>query len=410
MAHPQRNRPNLVWLTTCVVLIALNLRPCMAAIGPLLGTMREDLPISFSTVALLTLLPVMSIGLAMFGGLAIAQCLGVRWAISLALALIACANLARLFSVGMLDLLLSACTAGLGIALIQALLPALLKARFGSRVAVPMGLYVTAIMAGAALAAGLAPGLASLTSSWRIGLGAWALPALLALPLWLSLPRAWLCLTKTSGASDAARLSFYRFPRAWLLSLFFGLGTASYTCVLAWLAPYFVELGWSGQQAGLLLAGVTGMEVLSGLLSPWLANRSSDRRPVLIGLLLLICAGLLGLVKAPLTLFWLWGGLLGLGIGGLFPLSLIVCLDHLDDPQQAGALAAWVQGSGYLIAGLSPWLAGILRDALGGFAAAWLTLAGMMLLLLLLAWRFDPRNYKGHFQTTESVNPAPNVC
>ncbi|WP_439886960.1 cyanate transporter [Pseudomonas sp. MBLB4123] len=395
--HPPVGRARL-WLSACVILIGLNLRPSMAAVGPLLAELRGELGISFASAALLTLLPVMSIGLAMFVGLDIARRFGVRRSIGLALLLLGSASLARLFSVGVLDLLLSACAAGLGIAQIQALLPALLKARYGQQVALPMGLYVTAIMAGAALAAGLAPSVAEFGSGWRAGLGIWALLAALALPLWLSLPSGLTRLGDASRNADEPRLRFSRYPRAWLLALFFGLGTAGYTCVLAWLAPYFIELGWHSQRAGLLLAFLTGMEVLSGLLSPWLASRSNDRRAVLGGLLSLICGGLLGLVLAPLAAPWLWATLLGLGIGGLFPLSLILCLDHLDDPHQAGGLTAWVQGIGYLIAGLSPWLAGLLRDALGSFSAAWLALAGIMLLLLLASWRFAPRDYARHFR------------
>ncbi|MGV8346417.1 MFS transporter, partial [Pseudomonas aeruginosa] len=42
----------------------------------------------------------------------------------------------------------------------------------------------------------------------------------------------------------------------------------------------------------------------------------------------------------------LWALCLGLGIGGLFPVGLIVCLDHFDAPQRAGQLAALVQGAG----------------------------------------------------------------
>ncbi|MGV8651101.1 MFS transporter, partial [Pseudomonas aeruginosa] len=69
------------------------------------------------------------------------------------------------------------------------------------------------------------------------------------------------------------------------------LGTACYTCVLAWLAPYNLEQGWSAQESGLLLGFLTAMEVLSGLLAPALASRSRDRRPVLVGLTALMLAG-----------------------------------------------------------------------------------------------------------------------
>lgn len=39
---------------------------------------------------------------------------------------------------------------------------------------------------------------------------------------------------------------------------------------------------------------MTAMEVLSGLLTPAIANRSRDRRPVLVVLLALIMAGFAG--------------------------------------------------------------------------------------------------------------------
>lgn len=142
------------------------------------------------------------------------------------------------------------------------------------------------------------------------------------------------------------------------------------------------------------------MEVISGLLVPAIANRSRDQRAILMTLLALIIAGFCGLILSPQTFSLLWPGLLGLGIGGLFPMSLIVALDHLDDPQRAGGLTAFVQGIGYLIAGLSPLLAGLIRDRLGSFEWAWWMLTAVMVLMLLMALRFDPRHYSRHFSST----------
>src|SRR3546814_9189419 len=78
------------------------------------------------------------------------------------------------------------------------------------------------------------------------------------------------------------------------------------------------------------------MEVLSGLVTPAIANRSQDKRLVLAVLLVLIIAGFCGLILSPDRFSLLWPCLLGLGIGGLFPMSLIVSLDHLDNPRRAG--------------------------------------------------------------------------
>ncbi|AZZ74916.1 MFS transporter [Pseudomonas sp. RU47] len=382
------------WLMLAIILVALNLRPSMAAVGPLLSAIRGDIPLSFTVASLLTMLPVMAMGLAMFFGIGISQRLGEQRTVLLSLLIIGLATLSRLFIDSAAQLIASAVLTGIGIALIQALMPALIKSRFADNVALCMGLYVTSIMGGAALAASLAPLVMVQTGSWRSGLAFWAILALLAFVFW------WFQRRQQPSTEMAAtrKDSFFANSRAWLLAIFFGLGTASYTCVLAWLAPYYVEKGWSEPNAGLLLGFLTAMEVISGLVVPAIANRHRDRRAVLMALLTLIIAGFCGLILSPQHLSLLWPCLLGLGIGGLFPMSLIVSLDHLDNPQRAGALAAFVQGIGYLIAGLSPLLAGMIRDRLGSFEWAWWSLMAVMGLMMLMVWRFDPRHYLRHFQ------------
>jgi CP family cyanate transporter-like MFS transporter len=394
MENPRATTRPAVWLMLAIVLVALNLRPSMAAIGPLLSAIRGDIPLSFSLASLLTMLPVMAMGLAMFFGIGVSRRLGDQRTVMLSLLIIGGATFSRLFVDSAAELIVSAVMAGIGIALIQALMPALIKSRFPDHMALCMGLYVTSIMGGAALAASFAPSVMLQTGSWRSGLAVWATLTLLALVFW------WLqrnSLSSPTMANAPKKSSFFNNSRAWLLALFFGLGTASYTCVLAWLAPYYVEKGWSEQNAGLLLGFLTAMEVISGLVVPAIANRSRDRRSVLTVLLGLIIAGFCGLIVSPQHLSLLWPCLLGLGIGGLFPMSLIVSLDHLDNPQQAGALTAFVQGIGYLIAGLSPLMAGMIRDRLGSFEWAWWSLTLVMVVMLLMVRRFNPGHYARHF-------------
>lgn len=381
-----------VWLMIAVILVALNLRPSMAAVGPLLSAIRGDIALSFSLASLLTMLPVMAMGLAMFFGMSVSRRLGEHRTVVLSLLIIGLATVSRLFLDSAAELILSAVLAGIGIALIQALMPALIKSRFSDNVSLFMGLYVTSIMGGAAIAASFAPLVMSRTGSWRVGLAIWAVLALLALLLWYGQRHA----IPATPATVQRKEAFFSNSRAWLLAIFFGLGTASYTCVLAWLAPYYVEKGWSEQNAGLLLGFLTAMEVISGLLTPAIANRSRDKRLVLVVLLGLIMAGFCGLILSPQHLSLLWPCLLGLGIGGLFPMSLIVSLDHLDNPQRAGGLTAFVQGIGYLIAGVSPLIAGMIRDQLGSFEWAWWSLTAVMLLMVLMVLRFDPRHYAKH--------------
>ncbi|MEH6350938.1 MULTISPECIES: cyanate transporter [unclassified Pseudomonas] len=395
MENIRTSTTHAIWLMVSIVLVALNLRPSMAAVGPLLSAIRGEVPLSFSTASLLTMLPVMAMGLAMFLGMRIALRIGEHRTIVLSLLIIGVATASRLYLDSAAGLIASAIVAGLGIALIQAVMPALIKSRFADNVSLFMGLYVTSIMGGAAIAASFSPFVLTQTGSWRVGLAIWALLALVALGCWYAQRSN---ITPLPEAASRHHEAFSRNARAWLLAIFFGLGTASYTCVLAWLAPYYVEKGWSEQHAGLLLGFLTAMEVLSGLVTPAIANRSRDKRLVLSVLLALIIGGFCGLILSPERFSLLWACLLGLGIGGLFPMSLIVSLDHLDNPRRAGGLTAFVQGVGYLIAGLSPLIAGMIRDQLGSFEWAWWSLTAVMALMMVMVLRFDPKGYGRHIR------------
>ena len=108
MENVQAKPTTAVWLMISVVLVALNLRPSMAAVGPLLSSIRGEVPLSFSSAALLTMLPVMAMGLAMFFGMAISQRLGEHRTVVLSLLIIGLATVSRLFMDSAAELILSA--------------------------------------------------------------------------------------------------------------------------------------------------------------------------------------------------------------------------------------------------------------------------------------------------------------
>ena len=77
-----------------------------------------------------------------------------------------------------------------GIALVNVLMPVIVKERFPDRVGTMTGLYSVALNVGAtAAAAATVPLTGLLGGDWRLGLGAWALVAALAVPAWLPLAR-----------------------------------------------------------------------------------------------------------------------------------------------------------------------------------------------------------------------------
>lgn len=374
-----------------LILIGLNLRPSMAAIGPLLTSIQRDINLNYSQISLLTMLPVLAMGGAMFFGGKLTKKFNSNNVVIFCLLIIGISNFIRFFNFNIeFNLFFSAITAGCGVAIIQVIMPTLIKKNFKDNVSFYIGIYVTAIMGGAALTASTVPLIESFTNSWKVALSFWSLLSILAVIFWINTKDQFVDHILPTGE---VLFKPYKIPRSWTLAIFFGLGTASYTCVLAWLPPYYLELGKSSSEAGLLLAFLTGCEVLAGLIFPAWANRKKDIRLVLFFIIICAILGYLGLILLPNTIPYFWMLFLGLGIGGLFPMTLILTMQHFDDPQNAGHLTAFVQGVGYLIAAFSPLIAGILRDFTSSFSISWSFLLIITFVMLFFVPLFNPKNF-----------------
>ncbi|KWA22160.1 MFS transporter [Burkholderia territorii] len=378
------------WRLAAIVLVGLNLRPALAAIGPLLDMIQRATGIGDGAASLLTTIPILLMGLGALNARRLQRMTGIAGGVWLGVALIGLACASRIGARHAWLLLASACCAGVGIAMVQALLPGFVKAHFATRIGGAMGVYSTAIMGGAVLASVVAP-FAAARWGWLVALAGWALPAALAALAWPLASRGGDPLTSglTSGSTVQARPS--RSPRAWRLAMFFGIATGAYTLVLAWLPPYYMRLGWSPTAAGGLLGGVTLAEVVAGLAVSATIDRLPDRRPALHAAIASLLAGLLVMLAAPQALALPAALLLGAGIGALFPLSLIVTVDHAATPAEAASLTGFVQGIGYLIAGLFPFAAGIVRQRLADLSPAWVAMACLCVVLFVLAAGFAPR-------------------
>jgi len=108
----------------------------------------------------------------------------------------------------------------------------------------------------------------------------------------------------------------------------------------------------------------------------------------------------------PLQAPQLWVALIGFGLGACFALSLILTLDHRRDPREAGQLAAFVQGVGFLINAVSPWMTGWLRQLTGSFISAWWVLVLSVLAMLVLTRIFSPSSYREPQMATTAAQPA----
>jgi CP family cyanate transporter-like MFS transporter len=385
-----------LWLAV-IVAIGINLRPLLTSISPLMATIRAATGLSFSGASLLTSLPVVAMGFGAFGASMLTRVIGEARGVALGLLAIAAACSARLAASSGAALLATALVAGIGVAVIQALLPGVMKQRFHSRVPLAMGLFSASIMGGGGLGASLRPPVATAFDSWHAGLAIWAAPAALACACWLALQRA---ASARRGAAHAAapaaaapHVAIWRKRRAWALGLHFGLVNGGYTTLVAWLPAYYQQRGASVAHSGSLLASMTVYQAASALLLPLAAASFRDRRPWLVAGLCAQFVGIVGLLAWPDGAPLAWVAIAGAGLGGTFSLTLVTSLDHADDHRIAGRLVAFVQGVGFVIAAISPIVAGCLRDLTGSFTAAWSMLAVCIAAMIALTFVFSPRSY-----------------
>ena len=376
-----------------IALLGVNLRPALAAIGPMLDTIQAATGLGNTGASLLTTLPVLAMGLGALWSIRLQRAIGDRIGIALGIVVLALACAMRAVFASTSGLIVTAVLAGTGIAFMQALLPGFIKRRFPGTSSAAIGIFTTAITIGGAGAAATTPWLAE-AFGWSAALATSAIPAALALLVWLLVTRDGGKPASRPPPGSAARQSYrwWRHDRALTLLLFFGLQAGAYMLVLAWLPPYYTALGWSAADSGLLLGGVNLMQIVSGIAVSAFAHRFHDRRIPLSAVLLLLLGGQVCLVMAPLSLAIPACCLVGLGLGGIFPLALIVTMDHSHEPQQAAELLAFVQGGGYLLASVMPLAAGYLRDVLADLVYAWLLLGGATLAQIIIAMRFSPKS------------------
>ncbi|WP_254633811.1 cyanate transporter [Mesorhizobium sp. GbtcB19] len=372
-----------------VALVGLNLRPFITGIGPLAASVRAETGLGTQGIALLTLVPMLLMGIFAFAGPALQARIGAGRAVIAALAILALASFLRLFVSTSLAMVGTAALLGLGAAVVQAVFPGIVKRQFPRRVSLVMGLYSSMLMGGGALGAQLAPLIATVSGDWHFGLAWMALPALVAVAL------ATACLPRDGARPQGgnATPNFLKRPRTWLLMACFGLVNGGYSTSVAWLAPYYQEQGWTSASSGGLLAVMAVGQAVSALLLPALAGKSVDRRPWLWLTLAMQAVGFAGLLLRPETAPFVLALLLGAGLGGSFSLTMIVALEHLPDPAEAGALSAMMQGGGFLIAAIPPWIVAVLHDMTSGFRAGWLLHLACIAIVTVLTFRLAPDSY-----------------
>ncbi|MFC4947793.1 CynX/NimT family MFS transporter [Pseudonocardia sp. GCM10023141] len=356
-------RSTSLWVALAIVLVAINLRPAVVAVAPLLAEIRVVEGLSGVTAGLLTALPVFCFGLFAPVAPVLARRIGIERALFIALVLLVAGFATRLLP-SLVALFAGTVLVGAAIAMGNVLLPSLIKRDFSHRTGLMTGIYTMAISAGGGLAAGLTVPVAQAAGlDWRLALGAWGIVALGALLCWLPQLRG-AGHRIGAGASQVAALR--RDPIAWQVTAFMGLQSMSYYGLAAWLPAVFVARGFDAAAAGWLLSIASFTGIAGAMAAPTIATRFRQQSAVVAGVTALSALGLLMVLVIPGAEI-VGTVVLGVGQGGCLGVALTLMALRAPDAAHAAQLSGMAQSVGYMVAAAGPFAVGALHDLSGGW-------------------------------------------
>lgn len=415
--------PTSRWLLGLMALglaaASLNLRTAIAGLGPLLEEVRAGYGMNNTVAGLLTALPALCFAVVGLFGPRLARRFGPATVILGGITAIALGLLLRPFAQDTPTFLAASALSLAGIAVGNVLMPVVVKHWFPHRVGTMTGLYSMGMAIGTSGAAALTvPLTEALGGSWRVGLGVWAVPAVLAVPLWGAV--LWYAAPRRSAPAPSARSApegrhvdpdprsgpnptgeraaaappprMSRNPTAWALAGFFGLQATAAYVIMGWMPQIFRDAGVPATTAGLLLAVTMGLSIPLSFAIPPLAARLRHQGPLVVMLGTCGFAGYLGLWLAPAGGAWAWALLLGVA-NCAFPLALTLIGLRSRSGAGVARLSAFAQSTGYLISLPGPLVVGALYEHSGGWRVP------LIIMMALLA-----------VQTTLGVLVGRNRC
>ena len=179
-------RRALLILGLLLVLIGLNLRTLFSSFAAVLTEITASTGMSVLTVTALTSVPVLLLGVFAPVAPMLARRFGPERVILAAMIVLTLGLSTR--GLGLLPaMLIGTAVSGAAIAVVNVLLPSLVKRNFQHRLGLMSGLYTMSICASAALGAGLTHPVFEATGSWQWALLVWAIPAAAVVLLWAPL-------------------------------------------------------------------------------------------------------------------------------------------------------------------------------------------------------------------------------
>lgn len=376
-ARTARRRTLPALMIVALVLVALNLRLAITSAAALLAMLTDAGALTPVTVVLVPAIPTAVFAVAGVSTAKLSARIGVERTVAIGMLALSLGLVGRVIPEPW-AVVTGTIIATAGLAVVNILLPAVVRAHFGRKIGTVTTVYTTAMSLGAAVAAAVAVPVAAAIGTPSLGLAVWAAPAIIALAVWVLVmplgrpavdaqPVAAPAETRNAAKGRGAGRRREKLPAGTvLLACFFAIQALLSYVLMGWLPSIAADAGLPAERAGLLLGITMAVGVPATAFIVPLTRGTVRMR---IGFLIVAGAsitGVLGFLIAPLALPEVWAAFLGLGMCA-FPLALALIAGLGRDAAESARVSTVVQSFGYTLATLGPLGAGALRQVTGSW-------------------------------------------
>ncbi|UZX04267.1 MFS transporter [Arthrobacter sp. CDRTa11] len=370
-------RTAVVLSVIALVLIGLNLRAGITGASALLHDLQLVLGYGPLVAAIIPSIPTLCFAVAGAATSWLTGRLGVEKSILLSLGMLAAGLLLR--GIPATGMLVIGTVLGMsGLAVCNVAMPSFIREHFAGRTSLMTGLYTVTMTTGATATAVVVVPLAQALGSPSAAVGAIGIMAIAAflgfLPVALHAHR-------NSVRTRTGRISpwpLLRTRKGLLLTAIFTVQALLAYALLSWFPYMLTTMGLSASDSGLMYGLMQLVSVPAGMLLIAIGSRRRMLRPAFYLVSVTMALGVAALLFLPVGLAVIPAVLLGFGLG-IFPLVMVMISRSGTNTAETTALSTLAQSTGYLLATVGPFGAGLLHSATGSW-----TLPLSLLLVLAL--------------------------
>ncbi len=353
-----------IWIGIAVViLVSTNLRAPITAVSPILDEMKSVLKIDNFQASLLTSIPLFVFAFFSILVSKVTAKINIRHGLIYSLIILIIGIYVRIY--GNISMLyIGSLLIGLGICIGNVLTPAYIKNTFPTKIGIMTGIFSVSMSLIAALASGLSIAIGNWTNlGWKGSLGVWIIAAIAALIIVCidSLKNTTTTQQKTVQSEDV-KFNIFKSKQAWNISIFMGLQSLIYYCLVALLPTLLIDFGMTKTNAGWVFSVLQLAMLPAMLVSPVLASRMKNPKIMIYITSILYFIGIITLLIFKAKFSYLSAILIG--IAGGFAFSLSILFFSLRTKTMVGTIkiSGMAQSVGYLIAAFGPPIFGKLYD------------------------------------------------